>query len=530
MTLPSLFDANGRFGRSATGESEFPTIQARLQEMDRLGISRSLVWNIEATQHQALASNATLLEEIERTPGARERIVPGLVISGLMAYERDGVAALRRQMLASGSRALRFHSVFGRLTLCQLEPVINEIRDLQPFIVLRHDTVPPADILDFAARYPDIPLVLTEVSWGPCITVYDLMRQRPNILLDISWLHTFNAIELVTKEFGAERVVFGTGYQSQNGAAIAALARAAITPEERRLIAHGNLDRLTGTDSTVELSRPIAEEGKGTFWRRCLAGQPLGVDVIDAHAHLGPSAGYVLKEQSEAGQVQLALETMHNLGIRTMIFSGMQALLGDNTLGNDRLQQYLQPQADQLKGYLAFNPCYAGDMLPHFDRFFAGPVFIGFKLLCGYWQVTLTDPRFTPMWEYANAHRLPVLMHTWSGGLDTPALLDGLAAQYPDVAFICGHSGGTDPGRREAEALAQAHPNVYLEWCGSFCSTIRWEETLQHVSPSQVVFGTDAMAHDIHWELGRLLSVDVADDILVPILGGNMRNILNRRR
>jgi hypothetical protein len=37
-------------------------------------------------------------------------------------------------------------------------------------------------------------------------------------------------------------------------------------------------------------------------------------------------------------------------------------------------------------------------------------------------------------------------------------------------------------------------------------------------------------AHGIDWELGRLLSLDVADEVLVPILGANMRRILTRRR
>jgi predicted TIM-barrel fold metal-dependent hydrolase len=109
-------------------------------------------------------------------------------------------------------------------------------------------------------------------------------------------------------------------------------------------------------------------------------------------------------------------------------------------------------------------------------------------------------------------------------------MFKNLVKRYPHVSFLLGHSGGGDKGRREAEELAQKHPNVYLEWCGSFCSTIPWEETLGRVNPRQVVFGTDAMAHDFNWELGRLLSLDLPDRTLLPILGGNMRRILAMRR
>jgi predicted TIM-barrel fold metal-dependent hydrolase len=78
--------------------------------------------------------------------------------------------------------------------------------------------------------------------------------------------------------------------------------------------------------------------------------------------------------------------------------------------------------------------------------------------------------------------------------------------------------------------MALEFPNVFLETCGSFCTTRRWEDTLKSVPVSQVVYGTDAAAHDIHWELGRILSLDVSEEVLVPILGQNMRRILARRQ
>jgi hypothetical protein len=38
------------------------------------------------------------------------------------------------------------------------------------------------------------------------------------------------------------------------------------------------------------------------------------------------------------------------------------------------------------------------------------------------------------------------------------------------------------------------------------------------------------MAHDFDWELGRLLSLDVPDSKLIPILGQNMQRVLARRQ
>lgn len=524
----ALFDANACVGKPAAGGSDFPTVAARLAHMDRLGISRALVWNTESVQDNALASNRRLLDEVAATPGARERIVPALAVSGLTTYERDGIQAFRKQMQDAGTRALRFVNVFGHLSLVQCEPVIRGVRDLKPFVVTTCTETSARDVLEFTGMFPDVPIILTDVIWGQGIGVFDLMRRRKNVILETSWVHTWEGVRLAVQQFGPDRVVFGMGHRSHNGAAIAALYHADISDEARRHIACGNLDRLCG--SPTEAMGPGSAAEDDGLWARHLAGRPLGVNMIDAHAHLGGSGGYVLEVQDEEGQIPLALRTMDRLGQNMMIFSGMQALLGAAVTGNDLMDRLLQPHADRMKAYVGFNPHYADDILPRLDNYFAGPVFIGLKLICSYWRVPVTDPRFRPMWEYADRHALPVLLHTWDGGYDSPAMLHDIVKLYPNVSFLCGHSGGGNKGRHEAQELAAEFPNVYLEWCGSFCSTVRWEDTLKKVSPGQIVFGTDAMAHDVDWELGRLLSVDAPDETLAPILGQNMGRILAMRK
>ena len=330
-SLPALFDVNGCFGKPCFGGMEFPSIRDRLEQMDRLGISRALVWNTESIQNHALSCNQAMIDEIRRTPGAEGRIVPALTVSNLMIYESGGVASLAGQLKAMPCRALRFTNVMGRLTLMQLEPVMRRLPSRKLFIILKYDQASVADILEFAAAFPDIPLILTEVMWGPCVTVFELMRRRRNIMLDCSWLHSFGAIELVVKHFGAGRLVFGTGSKSHNGAAIGALARADLSSAQRRQIAHGNLDRLTGLGATPPArSRWTAN----SLWPLFLEGKPLGVDVVDAHGHLGPSAGYVLEAQEERAQLQAGIKVMDRIGIKSLLVSGLQAIMGAPAAGN----------------------------------------------------------------------------------------------------------------------------------------------------------------------------------------------------
>ena len=215
--------------------------------------------------------------------------------------------------------------------------------------------------------------------------------------------------------------------------------------------------------------------------------------------------------------------------VQTLIVSSLNALIGDPVSGNAELEAKLAPHGDRFRGYFGFNPNHADALAARFDDVFSRSFFVGFKTLCDYWRVPITDPRFEPMFAYANRHRLPILNHTWGGTHDSPRLFTDLVAKYPEAQFILGHSGGGNDGRREAEALAAAHPNVWLEWCGSFCSTIPWEESFSRVNPAKMIFGSDAFCHNLVWELGRLLSVDLPQEQVRPMLGDTMRRLLALR-
>ena len=95
---------------------------------------------------------------------------------------------------------------------------------------------------------------------------------------------------------------------------------------------------------------------------------------------------------------------------------------------------------------------------------------------------------------------------------------------------MLGHSDDGNTGRREAMALAKDNHHVFLEFCGSFCSDIPWEETITGVGADQVVFDTDGIGHDPACDPGRLVSLAIDEKTMAKFLGGNMRAILARRK
>ena len=528
----NFFDSNGSFGKGARYNPNYSTAAELLAQMDRLGISCSLVWNIAARDYNTKWGNRRLLEDI-RAAGAGNRLVPAFVASPVMLYEEGAVDDLFTDMKANNVRAIRaFPSSVGQ-SLMQFEPVFDTIRGLNPVIFLDcFDLLNPEQILYISGKYPEITVVLTQGMWIHHLILFDLMRRRSNIIIDTSWLHTPGTIEMVTRDFGSNRMVFGAGYKAHNGASIAALLHADISEEDRRLIAHKNLEKLLGLNESTVLanSSSVIDKRQGILWDKLVNGNSMGLDIIDGHGHLGASSHSIIEQTEVKAQAEVLIRSMDKFSIKTIIISGLQAMETEAYEGNRVLEEQLKPYGKRFLGYLCYNPIYADKLLPKLDDFFSGDFYIGFKLHNDTWGIPVTDTRFRPVWEYSDRHCLPILLHTWQGENDSPAMLKDIIPKYPDAIFILGHSGGGDKGRTEAEELAALYPNVYLEFCGSFTTALSYEETMKKVGYDRIIFGTDALFHGVEWELGRALSLDIPDEHILPMLGENMRRILSMRR
>ena len=524
-SLPSLFDATKYIGKGSTERPDFPTAADLLAHLDRLGIDRAVVWHIAARDLHPMVGNEWLIREIDATPGARDRLIPAFVIMPPMLYERGTMGQFLELVKEHRIRAFHFIPKGLHWSLKLIAPIVRAILPHEPVLMLDSRRLDPGDTLTFAAEFPRVPIICTQAMWPHYAALYTLLEDRRNIYVETSFLHTYRTLEHLIEYFGAERIIFGAGPRSNNGAAIAALMHAEISEEHREQIARRNLEGLLGIHPSPRAARPVTGDG---LWPRLLRRERLGLEIIDAHAHLGRTGSWVVDFTDLQSQVEAALGCMDRMGVRTMIVAGLEALSLDPLEGNVYLEKQLQPYGDRFRGYFTFNPLYADRLAPRLDDFFSRPFFAGFKLLNDYWGVPVTDPRFTPMWEYADAHRLPVLLHTWQGAHSAPRMLRDIAPRYPNAFFLLGHSGADD--RPDAEALAQNNPNVYLEWCGSFTNTDEWDGTLARLGSRRLLYGTDGMLHDPAWEMGRLLSLDLPDETLLPILGDNMRGILAQRR
>lgn len=150
----------------------------------------------------------------------------------------------------------------------------------------------------------------------------------------------------------------------------------------------------------------------------------------------------------------------------TIVFGGKAKLSG--LWVDDRyVADYVAHHPKRLIGFLSLDPTQP-DWQDELRQGHQELKLRGIKLLPMYAGFRPDDPLLDPLWEYATAERLPVLLHTGTTFIaqaplecTLPRHLDPVAARFPEVQIIMAHIG--HPYEGEAVVVARKHPHVYCD-------------------------------------------------------------------
>jgi len=259
---------------------------------------------------------------------------------------------------------------------------------------------------------------------------------------------------------------------------------------------------------------PLAVE----FWEK---GRSESCPIYDMHGHMGPwGAIYFPRSEPEA-----MIGTMDECGVKMLVFSHHLALMSPE-VGNQPSLTAVRAHPDRLRAYCVINPNYPDKVARELDTYQDHlDAYVGFKFLSDYHQVAVSDPRYRPAWEYADQHKLLLLMHTWGGSpYDGAAVLRNALEHYPNVHVLLGHSCHGDWDG--AIDLARRFPNVYLELTALFDDRGIFEKFVGEVGSERMLFGTDLPWFDPHQAVGVLLSAHISDEDRHNICHRNAQNLL----
>ena len=251
---PSFFDANCLLGRVNLPHAGHYFADARelLAEMDHYGIAEALVCDALSREHHPAAGNARVLERLAGEP----RLHPCWSLLPAQTGELPPPERYVDDMLAAGVRAAK---VFPTMHSFRVEDwamgevyAALETRQVPVFIDM-DDDAPGNDRADWNAivgicrAHPRLSVIVSEWRLRHNRKAYQALAACPNLHLELSGFWHYRGIEDLCRRFGARRLLFGTRMPGRDPAcALAMVAYAQVSDEDRGLIAGENLRRLLG--------------------------------------------------------------------------------------------------------------------------------------------------------------------------------------------------------------------------------------------------------------------------------------------
>ena len=243
---------------------------------------------------------------------------------------------------------------------------------------------------------------------------------------------------------------------------------------------------------------------------------PEGVEVFDAHAHIGAD---VDGRTMTAGRMR---DRMLQAGVsRSIVFPLNDPNAHDDFSGpNDTLWSAYEEYPDLFVPFFRLNPHrdYAKEFGRCLDRGFKG-----LKLHPVSQQFELDDPKFVRLLEMAAKADLPVLIHA---GFAMQRIVEPLlptVEAHPELRLILGHAAMVEV--LEATRAFRDHENVLFET--SVVGVRDLYVLFRELDPSRICFGSDIPYGDLPSTLyAALAAADAAKvpgEALPGILSGNIR-------
>ncbi len=261
------------------------------------------------------------------------------------------------------------------------------------------------------------------------------------------------------------------------------------------------------------------------YFDRVHKGLPIDdIEIIDAHAHLGPSGAFHVPKCSSEDMIRM----MDSCGIDKTVVSPTPGFTGDMVMGNDMMLEAVHSHRGKLYGACIVNGNYPELSRDELHRCFEAEVdVVAVKIHPILAKCRMDDHRMKPVYEFASERNLFVIVHTWLdddpyGNLD---LFADVVKEYTRINWLMGHSGGPYGGRRAVE-IASESPNVYLDLTMSMCPARQIEFFVREVGSDRVIFGTDNPFIDPRPAIGRVALADIGQDDRRNIFGGNAKRLI----
>ncbi len=262
------------------------------------------------------------------------------------------------------------------------------------------------------------------------------------------------------------------------------------------------------------------------YFNKIHAGEPIeDIEIIDFHAHLGEYFNMHIPKCEAADIVRM----MDFCGIDKTIVSPTVGLCSDFVAGNDLMLESIRQHRGRLYGACVANGHYPDLSVEELHRCFEADNDVKIvKIHPVLAECKMNDRRMKGIYEFTAERKLFMIVHTWldNDPYGNQDLFASVAADYPDINWLMGHSGGPYGSYRSIE-IANSLPNVFLDLTMSMCPAGQIEFFVKEVGAERIIFGTDNPFIDPRPQIGRLCLAEISQEERVAIIGANVRRYID---
>lgn len=243
-------------GEWANKKLRFSEADGLLAEMDRLEISKALVFHSITWQDDINSGNTAVVNAVK---GHTDRLVPVMALTPLIEEEFGGRQAVIDFIRNNHIGAVRLFPMDHNFTfdLWSVDRLFSVLDELNMLVLIEGrglsgsiDTY-YSQLYELAREYKNIDFVFLTVGYRNLRTIYGLFDKCTNIHIDTSTFITFRGIEDTVRHYGSERILFGSRMPFlEAGVSVGRLVYSGLKPADKENIAYRNAQRLLGRNKS----------------------------------------------------------------------------------------------------------------------------------------------------------------------------------------------------------------------------------------------------------------------------------------
>lgn len=533
MKQRKYFDVNCVIGRKSKPVERFPYLPQDLREdMCYARVHGAAISNIECLDYCYIAGDKRLLG----ITGNDNRLY-GIATLPSTALLESGDKDYLNKLFAAGIRGVKIAPSRFR---CGADP--RDMAEIAQALIKRGLPLfyPNSEgfekLIPLLDAYRELSVVLLSSSWGDNRQLFPLLERYPSLHFEYSYNQANDILELTKNHFGIERALYGTGWPSTSMAALKSLNEyAALSEDDKDAVSYKNACRLLKVNPNELNLYDDAECVYDAIAKAADKGEPMPVHVIDAHSHMvpeehkTPSAIMMLNSSSE----QIA-EKLDRLGVKTIITAPFEGVTTDGIAGNEQTLYAVDKFPGRFLGYNTCNINYTEDLVgwrKYFEKY--PDIFVGIKPYWPWQKFSLLDDSLKPWLEYADEHRLLLLLH--SAEFAEPEFIkfynDAKEAskRYKGITFLIAHTGMSYETAKKIAELVKARDNVVAEITYTSLTREMIEYLVEEIGADKVLYGSDLPMRDPSPQLGWVAYAKISYEDKCKILYKNIERLMKLR-